>query len=139
VATAELLVDTDVLIDHLRGHRQLRADGRRLAVSVITRAELFAGGDAPAVLRDLLATMIELSVDATIAELAGVTRRRHQLAMPTSRPSPGSRCSHQADALELLGDRLAPEGCCPWPAEQFASTSSKRRRSTDHSGSEALS
>jgi predicted nucleic acid-binding protein len=82
VATAELLVDTDVLIDHLRGHRQLRADGRRLAVSVITRAELFAGGDAPAVLRELLAAMIELSVDATIAELAGVTRRRHELAMP---------------------------------------------------------
>jgi len=82
VATAELLVDTDVLIDHLRGDRQLRADGRRLAVSVITRAELFAGRDAPTVLRELLGTMIELSVDATIAELAGVTRRRHQLAMP---------------------------------------------------------
>jgi hypothetical protein len=49
---------------------------------VITRAELFAGADGPAVLRELLATMIELPVDAEIAELAGVTRRRHQLAMP---------------------------------------------------------
>ena len=82
VATAELLVDTDVLIDHLRGHRQLRPEGRRLAVSVISRCELFAGRDQPDVLGALLSAMIELAVDARIAELAGVTRRQYQIATP---------------------------------------------------------
>jgi predicted nucleic acid-binding protein len=51
VAAADLLVNTDVLIDYLRGTRRLRADGRRLAVSVVSRCELFAGRDEPALLR----------------------------------------------------------------------------------------
>ncbi len=82
MATAELLVDTDVLIDHLRGTRRLRADRRRLAVSVVSRCELFAGRDEPALLRGLLAAMIELPIDAQIAELAGVTRRTSGIATP---------------------------------------------------------
>jgi predicted nucleic acid-binding protein len=82
VATADLLIDTDVLIDHLRGHRQLHTDGRRLAVSVITRCELFSGRDQPTILRELLSAMIQLSVDAQIAELAGATRREHKIATP---------------------------------------------------------
>ena len=82
MATAELLVDTDVLIDHLRGERRLRSEGRRLGVSVVSRCELFAGRDEPTVLRSLLRAMIELPIDAAIAELAGVTRRETGIATP---------------------------------------------------------
>lgn len=82
MATAELLVDTDVLIDHLRGERRLRSEGRRLGVSVVSRCELFAGRDEPAVLRGLLRAMIELPIDSAIAELAGVTRRETGIATP---------------------------------------------------------
>ncbi len=82
MATAELLVDTDVLIDHLRRQRRLRADGRRLGISVVSRCELFAGGDEPERLRRLLSPMIELPIDTTIAELAGTTRRDTGIAIP---------------------------------------------------------
>jgi len=82
VATAELLVDTDVLIDHLRGGRRLSADVQPLGVSVVTRCELFAGRDEPELLRRFLWPMIELPIDGTIAELAGITRRRTGIATP---------------------------------------------------------
>jgi tRNA(fMet)-specific endonuclease VapC len=81
VATAELLVDTDVLIDHLRGTRRL-PDVERLGVSVVSRCELFAGTDEPQRLRRFLWPMIELAVDGAIAELAGITRRRTGIATP---------------------------------------------------------
>ena len=81
MATAELLVDTDVLVDHLRGERPLSADVEPLAISVITVCELFAGRDEPA-LRRLLSPMVALPVDAVIAELAGRTRRQTGLATP---------------------------------------------------------
>jgi toxin FitB len=72
---AELLVDTDVCIDHLEGSKRLPRKGR-LAYSVVTRAELLAGGDSyePAV-RRLLAGMDELVVDRRIADRAGLLRR----------------------------------------------------------------
>lgn len=38
-----LLVDTDVVVDHLRGRHALRAKGHQLFYSSITRAELWAG------------------------------------------------------------------------------------------------
>lgn len=82
MATAELLVDTDVLVDHLRGTRRLSADGRGLALSVVSRCELFAGRDDPERLRRFLSPMIELSIDAVIAELAGKTRRDTGIATP---------------------------------------------------------
>lgn len=82
MVTAEVLVDTDVLIDHLRGERRLHRQDRPLGVSVVSRCELFAGRDEPAVLRALLGAMIELPIDAVIAELAGVTRRETGIAIP---------------------------------------------------------
>ena len=82
MATAELLVDTDVIVDHLRGRHRLSAGVGPLAVSVVSRCELFAGRDEPQRLRRLLSSMIELPVDAEIAELAGVTRRRTGIATP---------------------------------------------------------
>lgn len=82
MATAELLVDTDVLVDHLRGVRRLVADGSSLGISVVSRCELFAGRDEPERLRRFLSPMVELPIDAPIAELAGLTRRETGIATP---------------------------------------------------------
>jgi predicted nucleic acid-binding protein len=82
VATADLLLDTDVLIDHLRGERRLSADGRGMGVSVVSRCELFAGRDEPQRLRRFLWPMIEIPIDTAIAELAGMTRRDTGIATP---------------------------------------------------------
>lgn len=75
-------MDTDVLIDHLRGARRLRGDGRRLAVSVVSRCELFARRDDPERLRRFLSPMIEMPIDAAIAERAGATCRETGIAVP---------------------------------------------------------
>ncbi|HEX6393267.1 MAG TPA: type II toxin-antitoxin system VapC family toxin [Acidimicrobiales bacterium] len=81
---AELLVDTDVCIDHLAGTKRLPARSR-LGYSVITRAELLAGAtddDEPNV-RRLLAGMDEIPVDRRVADRAGRLRRQHPgLRMP---------------------------------------------------------
>ncbi len=81
-ATAEILVDTDVLVDHLRGAHRLSAEGRRLGVSVVSRCELFAGRDADERLRSFLAPMIDLPIDGVIAERAGTIRRASGIATP---------------------------------------------------------
>src|SRR3989442_15531801 len=39
----DLLVDTDVFVDHLRGARRMQAGGDRILYSVVTLRELFAG------------------------------------------------------------------------------------------------
>jgi toxin FitB len=72
---ADLLVETDVCIDHLESIRRLPRRSR-LAYSVITRVELLAGGSEyePAV-RRLLAGMDELIVDRRVADRAGDLRR----------------------------------------------------------------
>lgn len=79
---ADALLDSDVLIDHLRGARELRLDSR-LAYSSVTRAELFAGTDSG---RDAvavaLAPMIELPVDRSVAERAGSVRRQAGIRLP---------------------------------------------------------
>lgn len=72
---ADLLVDTDVCIDHLEGMKRLPRRGR-LAYSVITRAELLArGAEHEASVRRLLAGMDELVVDRRVADRAGELRR----------------------------------------------------------------
>jgi predicted nucleic acid-binding protein len=73
----ELLVDTDVCIDHLAGRRRLPRRAGRLGYSVITRAELLAGADdedEPNV-RRLFAGMDEIPVDRRVADRAGLLRR----------------------------------------------------------------
>lgn len=74
---ADLLVDTDVCIDHLSGVRRLgHRQSRRLGYSVITRAELIAGaGEDESEVRRFLAGMDELTVDRRIADQAGRLRR----------------------------------------------------------------
>ena len=80
---ARILVDTDVLVDHLRGHRRFEPGIDVVHVSAITRAELFAGraGDERRV-RRLLDAMTEIPVDRAIAERAGRLRRATALALP---------------------------------------------------------
>ena len=76
VATAEILVDTDVLVDHLRGARRMTAE-LGIAVSVVTRCELFAGRTPPpAVIRQLLEPFEELGLDRAIAERTGRLRQQ---------------------------------------------------------------
>lgn len=64
---ADLLVDTDVFIDHLRGAVELKAGRNRLHYSVVTRAELFAGNSATDLVSQLLAPFRELTVDRSVA------------------------------------------------------------------------
>lgn len=74
---ADTLLDTDVLVDHLRGARRLEVAGDP-AYSVVTRTELFAGraSQEAAVVR-LLAPFRELPVEREVAERAGRLRREH--------------------------------------------------------------
>lgn len=79
---ANVLVDTDIFIDHLRGAHELRAGRHRLAYSVITRAELFAGTTATDAVSQLLAPFREFTVDRSVAERAGRIRRDANLRLP---------------------------------------------------------
>jgi predicted nucleic acid-binding protein len=78
-----ILVDSDVLVDHLRGHRRLVAGTDDLHVSAITRAELFSGrGAEERHIRRLLEPMTNLAVDAAVAERAGRLRRGTDRRVP---------------------------------------------------------
>ena len=79
---ADILVDTDIFVDHLRGAHELRPGRNRLFYSVITRTELFAGTTATAVVTRLLSAFRELPVDRAVAEQAGRIRRESGLRMP---------------------------------------------------------
>ena len=79
---ADVLVDTDVFIDHLRGAVELKPGRNRLHYSVVTRAELFAGNSATDLVSQLLAPFRELAVDRPVAERAGRVVREFQLRMP---------------------------------------------------------
>jgi predicted nucleic acid-binding protein len=77
------LVDTDVFVDHLRGARKLRPGPERIAYSVITRCELFAGRQTEEeTVTRLLAPFDEVPVDRPIAERAGRLRRAGDLRTP---------------------------------------------------------
>lgn len=81
----DVLVDTDVCIDHLAGHVRISGRRSRLGFSVITRAELRAGTrsefEAEQV-RRLLGAMTEYEVDRQIAEEAGRVRREIGIRLP---------------------------------------------------------
>jgi predicted nucleic acid-binding protein len=79
---ADVLVDTDIFIDHLRGARQLAPGRHRLHYSVITRAELFAGNTATNLASVLLAPFREVPIDRTVAERAGRIRRESGIRLP---------------------------------------------------------
>lgn len=80
---AELLLDTDVFVDHLRGARRITPRRDRIAYSAITRAELFAGrAIEEEAVRRLLAPFVEIPVDRTVAEAAGRLRRSAGIRLP---------------------------------------------------------
>ena len=79
---ADILVDTDVFIDHLRGAVELKVGKHRLHYSVVTRAELFAGTSATDLVTRLLAPFREIQLDRAIAERAGRLRRETGVRLP---------------------------------------------------------
>ena len=79
---ADLLVDTDVFVDHLRGASELRPRRHRVHYSVVTRAELFAGNSATDLCSQLLAPFREVVVDRAIAERAGRITREIGTRLP---------------------------------------------------------
>ena len=81
-SVADLLIDTDIFIDHLRGARQLKPGRHRLHYSVITRVELFAGNTATNLTAELLAPFRELIIDRAVAERAGRIAREFGLRLP---------------------------------------------------------
>ncbi len=80
---AKTLVDSDVLVDHLRGHRRFERGEDDLHVAAVTRAELFSGrGTQEPRVRKLLASMTDLPIDVAIAERAGWIRRQSPVRLP---------------------------------------------------------
>ena len=81
-SASEVLLDTDVFIDHIRGARRIPL-ARPGAYSIVTRAVLFSGSerDEPAIHR-LLEPLRELVLDRAIAERAGRLRRLTGLRTP---------------------------------------------------------
>ena len=79
---ADLLVDTDVFIDHLRGARALKPSRHRVHYSVITRCELLSGAVGSALVQRLLDPFRELAVGRSVAERAGRIRRETGIATP---------------------------------------------------------
>jgi len=79
---ADLLVDTDVFVDHLRGATPLAPGRHRLHYSVITRAELVAGTSAMAAVFRLLSPFREVPVDRAVAERVGRVKRETGIPMP---------------------------------------------------------
>jgi len=74
------LIDTDVIIDHLRGIekardflRGVKSEGGEIVYSVITKAEVYAGvrpGEEKRV-KFLMGSMVEVPITGEIAEAAG--------------------------------------------------------------------
>jgi hypothetical protein len=79
----DVLVDTDVFVDHLRGAHRLKPPAGRVAYSSVTRCELFAGRRVDEdVVRTLLDPFHEIPVDREVAEHAGRIRRDHDVRTP---------------------------------------------------------
>jgi toxin FitB len=79
---ADVLVDTDVFVDHLRGAHRLEATDR-IHYSTITRAELLAGPAAQHdAVRILLGPLNEHEVSRPVAEIAGAIRSALGVPLP---------------------------------------------------------
>ena len=86
-----IVVDTSVLIDHLRGEEAARealrgatAAGERLVASVLARVEVLAGmrGPEERATRRLLDSLDWIEVDAELAERAGMLANRYLPSHP---------------------------------------------------------
>ena len=80
---ADVLLDTDIFVDHLRGARRLPIGSDAIHYSIVTRAELFAGrGSEESRVSLLLAPFREVALDRSIAERAGRLRRAGAMRLP---------------------------------------------------------
>ncbi|PSO95549.1 MAG: PIN domain nuclease, partial [Cyanobacteria bacterium SW_6_48_11] len=85
---SEVLLDSVILIDHLNevsaATEYLRQTRNQSAISVITRAELLVGLDAPAreITSQLLDQFDTLEMTVPIADLAAVLRRQEGWKLP---------------------------------------------------------
>lgn len=80
-----ILLDSDIFVDHLRGHRRLTVGADTIHYSSVTRAELFAGrGTEERRVRRLLEPFTELVVDRPVAERAGRLRRSTAIRLPAA-------------------------------------------------------
>lgn len=80
---ADVLVDTDVFVDHMRGAQAFTVGEEEVAYSVVTRCELFSGRDGrESDINILLAPFAELGVDRAVAERAGRIRRHRDIRVP---------------------------------------------------------
>jgi len=86
-----IVVDTSVLIDHLRGVEDARISlraavdaGERLTASVLTKVEILAGmrESEQAATRRLLATLDWIAVDEELAESAGLLANQYLRSHP---------------------------------------------------------
>ncbi|MBI2773349.1 MAG: type II toxin-antitoxin system VapC family toxin [Chloroflexi bacterium] len=79
---ADLLIDTDIFIDHIRRARPIPPTMMG-SYSIITRSELFSGDELEEVaVQALLAPHDEVDVGRGIAERAGRLRRTSALSLP---------------------------------------------------------
>jgi predicted nucleic acid-binding protein len=79
---ADVILDTDVLVDHLQGIREIGVEFAGSAYSSITRAELYsAGGADERVIDRLLDQFDEIPVHQRLAEEAGRIRRGGSLRL----------------------------------------------------------
>lgn len=79
---ADLLLDTDIFVDQLRGASRFERRGHHIAYSVVTRAELLAGrAEDERRVTLLLAPLQELDLDRPIAERAGRLKRETGIGM----------------------------------------------------------
>lgn len=89
----ELLFDTSILVDHLRGVAKATElvenvrNGRTIGyISILTEAELFAGKDSEAerkraLLVELLNLFNKIDVNQSIARVAGEFRRKYNVTL----------------------------------------------------------
>ncbi len=80
---ARVLLDTDVLIDHLSGNNALSSEFSGSCYSTVTRAELYSWKQADESIIDrLLDQFDEVFVDRLVAEEAGRIRREFGVRLP---------------------------------------------------------
>ena len=123
-----MVLDTSVLIDHLRGRSRAAVElipnaidrGDELWSSYIVRAELLAGmrAEEEGPTRDLMRLISWSEVDETVSEASGALGRRYLRSHPGDRGVGPNRCCARAasrrgsqdDEPEALPDVQEPQG-----------------------------
>jgi toxin FitB len=129
-----ILIDSDVFVDHLRGHRKLVVGSDDVHYSAITRAELFSGrGTEERHVRRLLEPFIELPVDRDVAERAGKLRRGSGSRLPDALIAATALVHgltlvtrNARDFASIKGLRVRPLGQLAPSAAGLASSASQR-------------